>query len=72
MNRVSDYTYSLSRKNLRGEHLTEEELTTIKNLYEYSIQLTNELVYMQREDINWRELTRSIDIPFAQQVDNRP
>ena len=41
LNQVSDYTYSLSRKNLKGEPLSEEDLKNIKDLHDYSLELTN-------------------------------
>ena len=57
---------------MRGEYLAEENLETIKNLYEYSLDLTNKLIYIQNAEVSWRELTRNIDIPFARHVDNKP
>ena len=74
LNQVSDYSYSLSRKNIYNEDLTEEELKNLKDLHTYSIELENTLNQLS-EDINtgrvsWNELTNKGNVAFAQQVDN--
>src|SRR5574344_3025470 len=43
LNQVSDYSYSLSRKNIYGEKLTQEDLDNLKQLHDYSVQLENTL-----------------------------
>jgi len=74
LNQVSDYSYALSRKNIAGESLTEEELDNLRLLHEYSVELRsilNQLALdMQEGRVSWQELTRDIEIPFAQQVSN--
>ena len=72
LNQVSDYSYSLSRKNINNEGLSEEDLSNLKNLHSYSVQLENTLNQLS-DDINsgrisWNELTKKGTVAFAQQV----
>ncbi|MCI8383734.1 MAG: germination protein YpeB [Clostridia bacterium] len=74
LNQVSDYSYSLSRKNIYHEDLTQEELKNLKDLHSYSVELENTLNQLS-DDLNtgrfsWGELTKKGTIAFAQQVDN--
>lgn len=74
LNQVSDYSYSLSRKNIYNEGLTEEDFKNLKELHTYSVELENTLNQLS-EDLNsgrfeWGELTKKGTIAFAQQVDN--
>ncbi len=74
LNQVSDYSYSLSRKNIYNESLTQEDLKNLKDLHGYSIELENTLNQLS-EDLNagrlqWGELTNKGNMAFAQQVDN--
>ena len=72
LNQVSDYSYSLSRKNIYNENLTDEDLKNLKNLHSYSIELENTLNQLS-DDINsgrikWNELENKGSSTFAQQV----
>ena len=49
LNQVSEYSYSLSRKNIEGNALTDEEIGKIKELYNYSNDLSNTLNEMSDE-----------------------
>ncbi|MBO6243358.1 MAG: germination protein YpeB, partial [Clostridia bacterium] len=74
LNQVSDYSYSLSRKNIYNERLSEEDLKNLKDLHSYSVELENTLSQLS-EDLNsgrfkWKELTQKGTVVFAQQVDN--
>lgn len=74
LNQVSDYSYSLSRKNIYNENLTEEELKNLKELHSYSVELENTLNQLS-DDLNtgrftWGELTKKGTVAFSQQVDN--
>ena len=74
LNQVSDYSYSLSRKNIYDENLSEEDLKNLKDLHAYSVELENTLNQLS-EDLNtgrfsWGELTKKGTVAFAQQVDN--
>ena len=74
LNQVSDYSYSLSRKNIKDEELTDEELENLKLLHGYSVQLEQTLNQLSDElydgTINWKELSRSENLQYAQAVDN--
>lgn len=74
LNQVSDYSYSLSRKNIYNEKLTQEDLNNLKQLHNYSIELENTLnqlaLEMTEGRISWGELTSKGTPAFAQQVSN--
>lgn len=74
LNQVSDYSYSLSKKNIYNEKLTDEDFNNLKELHTYSLDLENTLNQLS-EDLNngrvaWGELTKKGTVAFAQQVDN--
>ena len=74
LNQVSDYSYTLSRKNIYNEKLSEEDFKNLKDLHGYSVELENTLNQLS-EDLNngrfqWGELTKKGNVAFAQQVDN--
>ena len=74
LNQVSEYSYALSRKNIAGENLTQEDLDNLDTLHDYSVELKNTLnqlcTDMAEGRVSWKELTKDTDIAFAQQVDN--
>ena len=74
LNQVSDYSYTLSRKNIYNEKLTEEDLDNLKQLHDYSVELENTLnqlsADMNEGRITWGELTKKGSIAFAQEVSN--
>ena len=72
LNQVSDYSYSLSRKNFEGEKLSDEDLENLQELHKYSIEINN-VVNQISFDLNagnlkWKDLTGNRDVDFAQQV----
>ncbi len=72
LNQVSDYSYSLSRKNIYNESLSDDDLNNLKTLHSYSVELENTLNQLS-DDINqgrikWNELTNKGQTTFAQQV----
>ena len=74
LNQVGDFSYSLSRKNMKNEELTEDDLKNLEDLHGYSIELTNTLNQLS-EDLNsgrisWKDLTSDKTKPFAQEVSN--
>lgn len=74
LNQVSDYSYSLSRKNINNEALTQEDLDNLTQLHKYSVELKNTLNQLS-EDLNngrisWGELTKKGSPVFAQEVSN--
>lgn len=74
LNQVSDYSFSLSRKNINNEELTEEDFENIKTLHGYSTDLKNTLNQLSEEifsgEISWRDLESKNSYKFAQAVDN--
>ncbi len=74
LNQVSDYSYSLSRKNINQESLTQQDLDNLTQLHQYSVELKNTLNQLS-EDLNsgrisWGELTKKASPVFAQEVSN--
>lgn len=74
LNQVSDYSYTLSRKNINNQSLTDDDLNNLKQLYDYSVELQNTLSQLS-EDLNsgrisWGDLTTNGNVAFAQQVSN--
>lgn len=74
LNQVSDYSYSLSRKNINDEQLSDDDFKNLKDLHGYSIELENTLNQLSADlnegRLSWGELTKKGTIAFAQQVDN--
>ena len=74
LNQVSDYSYSLSRKNINNEQLNDEDFKNLKDLHGYSIELENTLNQLSSDlndgRLSWGELTEKGTVAFAQQVDN--
>ena len=74
LNQVSDYSFTLATKSIEGENLTQEELDNLKELYDYSVDLSDILEQLSADmssgRISWKELTEDVDTAFAQQVDN--
>lgn len=74
LNQVSDYSYTLSRKNIYNEKLTDEDLKNLKELHGYSVELQNTLNQLSEDlhqgRLKWGELNKKGSIAFAQQVDN--
>ena len=74
LNQVSDYSYSLYRKNLKDIKLTNDDMANLKSLHEYSVELENILNQLSADinegRISWGELTKEGSIAFAKQVSN--
>ena len=74
LNQVSDYSYTLSRKNIYNEPLTQEELENLKQLHNYSVELENTLNQLSADindgRINWGELQNKGSTVFATEVSN--
>ncbi|MBS5854081.1 MAG: germination protein YpeB [Clostridium sp.] len=74
LNQVSDYSYTLSRKNINNEPLSQEDLDNLKELHDYSVNLENILNQLSNDinngRIKWGELTKKGSSVFAQQVSN--
>lgn len=65
LNQVSEYSYALSRKNIEGEGLTDDDMNKIKELYNYSNDLANTLNEMADElnngTIKWEDLMKNTE-----------
>ena len=74
LNQVSEYTYTLSRKCIQHENLNKEELSKLKELYNYSLEVNNTLNQLSLEinsgTINWKELSKEGSSIFETQVSN--
>ena len=74
LNQVSDYAFSLSRKNIEGQALTEDDFNNLKELHNYSVSLEGTLNQLSEElysgTINWDSLTSVSNSSLAQAVDN--
>lgn len=74
LNQVSEYSYSLSRKNIYNEELKQEELDNLKLLHEYSLELKNSLDdiadKLNNGEIAWQDVKKDKNIDYTRQVDN--
>lgn len=74
LNQVSDYSYSLSRKNISGEELSDDDFKNLEDLYKYSVSLEDTLNQLSDDlysgDINWDSLKVNSSTKFAQSVDS--
>lgn len=65
LNQVSEYSYSLSRKNIEGNELTDDDINKIKEMYNYSNDLANTLNEMADElnngTLTWNDLMRNTE-----------
>ena len=72
LNQVSDYSYTLSRKNIKGTDLSDEELKNLEELHNYSTELKNVLnqlaTDLEQGSISWKDLKSNGDEEFAQAV----
>lgn len=74
LNQVSEYSYSLSRKNIYKEELTQEDLDNLKTLHKYSVQLKQSLEDMQEKitigELTWENIQKNEGTEYTRQVDN--
>ena len=72
LNQVSDYSYSLSRKNIKGEELSDEEFNNLEELHTYSLSLEdtlNQLAWdLENGSISWKQLAQTEKDQFSQAV----
>ena len=65
LNQVSEYSYSLSRKNIDGEQLSDEDMEKINELYNYSNDLSNTLNEISLElnngTLRWADLMKNTE-----------
>lgn len=74
LNQVSDYSFTLSRKNINNQNLTDEDFSNLKELHTYSVDLENTLNQLSADindgRIKWGELTNKGSSVFLTQVSN--
>ena len=74
LNQVSDYSYSLFRKNIDGQKLSDKDMKNLEELHAYSIDLENTLnqlsTDMNEGEISWGELTKKGNEVFAAETSN--
>lgn len=72
LNQISEYSYSLSIKNMDGETLSEEDMANIKDLHNYSVELENTLTQLLADindgKVKWSDLTQTDTVQYASQV----
>lgn len=72
LNQVSDYSYSLADKCIRGENLNDDDLNNLEMLYEYSTNLSNTLNQLATDlssgVISWDEIKKENTVGLTQQV----
>ena len=69
---MSDYSYTLSRKNIKGKDLNDEEIKNLEELHNYSTELKNVLnqlaTDLEQGAISWKDLKFNENEEFAQAV----
>ena len=74
LNQVSEYSYSLSRKNIYKENLSQKDLDNLKNLHKYSVELKESLEQMEEQislgQVSWKDLQENKKQDYTRQVDN--
>lgn len=74
LNQVSDYSFSLSRKNINNQDLTDDDFSNLKELHTYSVELENTLNQLSADindgRIKWGELTNKGSSVLLTQVSN--
>lgn len=74
LNQVSEYSYSLSRKNIYKEELSQKDLDNLKELHKYSLQLKEGLEdiadKLSSGQIAWQEIKNDNDNEYTRQVDS--
>jgi len=73
LNQVSDYAYSLSRKSINGEELTDDDFKNLKTLYKYSISFKDTLneiaLELNNGTLSWDDLDNTSKLAFADNED---
>ena len=65
LNQISEFSYSLSRKTIEGNELSDDDMSKIKELYNYSNDLSNTLNEMSDElnngTLKWADLMKNTE-----------
>ena len=74
LNQASEYSYSLFRKNARGENLTDAELDKLNELHDYSMEVKDTLNQLSddinSEKLNWDDLDFNVSTMFEKETSN--
>lgn len=74
LNQASEFSYSLFRKNAKGENLTDEDLNKLNELHDYSMEVKNTLNQLSEdlntEKLNWDDLDFNVSSMFAKETGN--
>ena len=74
LNQASEYSYSLFRKNVKGENLTDEDLNKLNELHDYSMDVKNTLNQLSEEinseKLNWNDLDFNVSKMFEKETNN--
>ena len=74
LNQVSDYSFSLSKKSISGEELSDDDFNNLDSLYKYCLDLEQSLNMLSEEiyngNITWKEVSTDLSTRFAQSVDS--
>lgn len=74
LNQVSEYSYTLSMKNLEGDSLTKEELNRLQELYKFSTEVNSTIGQIMAEmndgTLSWKELKKDGSSLFEKDMSN--
>lgn len=74
LNQLSDYCYSVSKKTIKGEKLSQEDLDNLTSLHQYSVTLEDTLNQLESDlsasTIRWSELEQNAEKVIAREGDN--
>ncbi len=74
LHQLGDYCYTVSKKTIKGEELTQEELDNLVSLHDYCLDLKNTLYQLETdlsdETIKWGDLSNTGNRLFAREDEN--
>ena len=74
LHQLGDYCYTVSKKTIKGEELTQEELDNLGSLHDYCLELKNTLYQLESdlsdEIIKWGDLSNTGNRLFAREDEN--
>ena len=74
LHQLGDYCYTVSKKTIKGEELTQEELDNLDSLHDYCLDLKNTLYQLEtdfsEETIKWGDLSNTGNRLFAREDEN--
>ena len=74
LSQTSDYCYSISKKNFKGEKISKEDWNNLNNMHEYALELENVLNALETDlysgNIKWGELSKKGNEAFKDDLNN--